>query len=225
MSFFKKFVNHNTRDSFVNRLRKKRFSRIQKEIEALIAKKGKIKILDLGGEIGYWQNIGWQNPNCTIYLLNLDTVPTGDNLPGFYHVTGNALDLPYRHGEFDLVFSNSVIEHMGSTENQQRFAQEVKRLCDNYIIQTPAFWFPLEPHSLLPFFQLIPHSLRARLIMWFNINYFPKAATYREALVVSKSTIMFTRSRFAKLFPGADIEVERLFGIAKSYTAFKISGT
>jgi hypothetical protein len=221
MSFLKLFVNHNTPDSFVNRMRKKRFARIQEEIERLVAEKGEIKILDIGGEMGYWKNIGWQNEHCSIYLLNLETVYKPELLPGFYHVTGNALDLPYTYGEFDLVFSNSVIEHVGSEENQQKFADEIKRISDHYIVQTPSFWFPLEPHSLLPFFQFIPHALRAFPIMWFNINYFPKASSYKDAVVVSKSTIMFTKARFKKLFPGATIEVERLLGIPKSYTVIK----
>lgn len=203
-------------------MRKNRFSLIQKEIEGLILQKGNIKILDIGGEIGYWKNIGWQNHNCTIYLLNLDTGNTPENMPGFCHVTGNALHLPYQFGEFDLVFSNSVIEHMGSIDKQRIFADEVKKVCTKYIIQTPSFWFPLEPHSLLPFFQFIPHAVRAYFIMWFTINYFPKASTYKEAIAVSKSTIMFTKKRFKKLFPDADIQVEWLLGLPKSYTAVKL---
>lgn len=222
MNFIKLFVNHTKPGSFVNRLRKKRFALLQNEIEKLISEKGKIKILDIGGEMGYWKNIGWQNAHCTIYLLNLANNNTPADIPGFIHVTGNALSLPYQFGEFDLVFSNSVIEHMGSKENQLQFAKEVKRVCDKYIIQTPSFWFPLEPHSLLPFFQFIPHSLRAYLIRWFSINYFPKAANYQDAVAVSKTTIMFTRRQFKKLFPDADIQVERLFGISKSYTAIKL---
>ncbi|MBI2283786.1 MAG: methyltransferase domain-containing protein [Bacteroidetes bacterium] len=203
-------------------MRKKRFALLETQIEALIARKGKIKILDIGGEKRYWENIGWQNPNCTIYLLNLDMADNAENSPGFVTVKGNALSLPYQAGDFDLIFSNSVIEHVGSYGNQELFAAEVKRVCDHYIIQTPSFWFPLEPHSLLPFFQFIPHALRAYLIMWFHINYFPKASNYRDALQVSRSTIMFTKKRFQKLFPDAECQVERLFGLPKSYTVVKL---
>ncbi len=223
MSFIKLFVNHNSPASFVNKLRKKRFSRIQQEIEQLIAEKGNIKILDIGGEMDYWKNMGWQNDHCSIYLLNLESVERPDPLSGFYHITGNALNMPYSPGEFDLIFSNSVIEHVGSYANQERFAAEVKRLGSHYIIQTPSLWFPLEPHSVLPLFQFIPHWFRAYLIMGFNINYFPKAKTYKEAVAVSRSTIMFTKARFKKLFPEAEMLTEYLFGLPKSYTA--ISGT
>jgi hypothetical protein len=58
--------------------------------------------------------------------------------------------------------------------------------------------------------------------MNFNINYFPKAETYKEAIIVSYSTLMFTHKRFKQLFPDAEIQVERFLGIPKSYTAIKL---
>lgn len=222
MSLFKRWVNHQKEDSFVNRLRKKRFALLQAEIEQLIAQKGSIKILDIGGETDYWKNIGWNRSKCTIYLLNLANAPGQQEEPGFVRVTGSALALPFEPGEFDLIFSNSVIEHVGSYDNQAQFAKEVKRVCNKYIIQTPSLWFPLEPHSLIPFFQFIPHALRARLIMQFHINYFPQQTTYEKALTVSHSTLMFTRSRFQQLFPEGNMHTETLFGIPKSYTVVKM---
>jgi hypothetical protein len=115
-----------------------------------------------------------------------------------------------------------VIEHVGSYANQQIFAGEVRRVSDKYIVQTPSIWFPLEPHSLIPLFQFLPHPIRALLIMTFNINYFPKAKKYKEAIKVSHSTLMFTHKRFKQLFPEAEIQVERFLGIPKSYTAIKL---
>jgi len=222
MNLFKLLVNHQKEDSFVNRLRKKRFALIQLQIEQLIAQKGAIKILDIGGEINYWKQIGWKSNLCTIYLLNLESPFGNEDLPGFVRITGNALELPFEEGEVDLIFSNSVIEHVGSYSNQALFAQEVKRVCKRYIIQTPSLWFPLEPHSLIPLFQFIPHAVRALLIMLFNINYFPKQQTYQKALAISNSTLMFTHQRFRKLFPEGAIYTETLLGIPKSYTVVKM---
>lgn len=222
MSIFKLLVNHQKKESIVNRFRKKRFELLSARIEKLID--GDIfKILDVGGDIRYWKNIGWDHPACKIHLLNLykSEIPSTETVK-FTSVVGNALDLPYQKKDFDLIFSNSVIEHVGSYENQKQFANEVMRISDNYIIQTPAIWFPLEPHSLWPLFQFIPHPIRALLIMTFNINYFPKAKTYKEAIKVSKSTIMFSKQRFQKLFPEAEILVEWFLGIPKSYTAVKL---
>jgi len=223
MNFLNSLFNHSRQDSFVNRLRKKRFASLQKGIESLADQKDVCKILDIGGDISYWKHLGWHNDHCHIYLLNLYENKIDESESKLFHsVIGNALQMPFKPGDFDLIFSNSVIEHVGSKENQQIFAAEVRRLCDKYIIQTPSFWFPLEPHSLIPFFQFIPHKVRALLIMTFHINYFPKAANYRDAVEVSKSTIMITKKQFRKLFPDAEIHVERLLGIPKSYTAVKL---
>jgi 2-polyprenyl-3-methyl-5-hydroxy-6-metoxy-1,4-benzoquinol methylase len=223
MSYVKFFINHDKSDSFVNKLRRKRFQLVQSSIENLLQKDRKFKIIDLGGDINYWVQLDWQQPNIETTLLNLYDNNLDDNLKSnFISIKGNALDTPFKGKSFDLVFSNSVIEHVGSYENQSKFADEVRRLSNRYIIQTPSLWFPLEPHSLIPLFQFIPHSIRAILIMLFNINYFPKAKNYSEALVTSRTTLMFTKKRFKALFPEAHIHVEKLFGIPKSYTAVKL---
>ena len=219
---FKLLVNHHKKNSFVNQFRQKRFELLKNGIEKLI-QKDHFKILDIGGDIQYWKNIGWQHPACKIHLLNLyeSKVPENET-DQFSSSVGNGLSLEYKKGEVDLIFSNSVIEHVGSYENQQIFAGEVRRVSDKYIVQTPSIWFPLEPHSLIPLFQFLPHPIRALLIMTFNINYFPKAKTYKAAIKVSHSTLMFTHKRFKQLFPEAEIQVERFFGIPKSYTAIKL---
>ena len=219
---FKLLVNHHKKNSFVNQFRQKRFELLKNGIEKLI-QKDHFKILDIGGDIQYWKNIGWQHPACKIHLLNLyeSKVPENETHQ-FSSSVGNGLSLEYKKGEVDLIFSNSVIEHVGSYENQQIFAGEVKRVSDKYIVQTPSIWFPLEPHSLIPLFQFLPHPIRALLIMTFNINYFPKSKTYKAAIKVSHSTLMFTHKRFKQLFPEAEIQVERFLGIPKSYTAIKL---
>lgn len=219
---FKLLVNHHKKNSFVNQFRQKRFELLKNGIEKLI-QKDHFKILDIGGDIQYWKNIGWQHPACKIHLLNLyeSKVPENETHQ-FSSSVGNGLSLEYKKGEVDLIFSNSVIEHVGSYENQQIFAGEIRRVSDKYIVQTPSIWFPLEPHSLIPLFQFLPHPIRALLIMTFNINYFPKAKTYKAAIIVSHSTLMFTHKRFKQLFPEAEIQVERFLGIPKSYTAIKL---
>ena len=223
MSYVKFFINHEKSDSFVNKLRRKRFQLLQKSIENLVHPDKKFSVIDLGGDVNYWQQLNWQLPNVQTTLLNLYENKINDDLKSnFISIQGNALEAPFDSKSFDLVFSNSVIEHVGSYENQEKFANEVRRLSDKYIVQTPSLWFPLEPHSLIPLFQFIPHRIRALLIMVFNINYFPKAKSYKEALNTSKTTLMFTKKRFKKLFPEADIQVEKLFGIPKSFTAVKL---
>ena len=154
MSYVKFFINHEKSDSFVNKLRRKRFQLLQNSIEKLVKPDKKYRVIDLGGDVNYWLQLNWQLPNVETTLLNLYENKISDDLKSnFISIQGNALQSPFDDKIFDLVFSNSVIEHVGSYENQFKFAEEVRRLSDRYIVQTPSFWFPLEPHSLIPFFQ------------------------------------------------------------------------
>jgi SAM-dependent methyltransferase len=70
--------------------------------------------------------------------------------------------LPYEDGEFDLVYSSSVIEHV-PREQRAAFAAEVTRVGRGLYVQTPAYSFPVEPHSLLPFAHWLPAALRRPL--------------------------------------------------------------
>lgn len=57
--------------------------------------------------------------------------------------------LPFADREFDLVYSSSVIEHI-APHQRRAFAAEIRRVGRGWFVQTPAYSFPLEPHSLLP---------------------------------------------------------------------------
>jgi 2-polyprenyl-3-methyl-5-hydroxy-6-metoxy-1,4-benzoquinol methylase len=72
----------------------------------------------------------------------------------------------FQNDEFDIVFSNSVIEHVGSYEEQNLMASEVRRVGKRYFIQTPNLFFPIEPHFLFPFFQFLPLDYRVTLIIF-----------------------------------------------------------
>lgn len=209
--------------SFVNRARARRAHHIRQYFSKMEKVRPTVRILDIGGTHLYWQTIGLFLLGTTyeyhITLLNKSRTDLAGDLEGFAAIEGDACRLEFERGDFDIVFSNSVIEHLGSFENQKRMASEVRRISDNYVIETPCLFFPLEPHSHVPGFQFLPHWVRAILIRNFSINYFPKKETLRECVEVSKSTLMLTKRKFQRLFPDATIHVERFLGLAKSYTA------
>jgi SAM-dependent methyltransferase len=73
--------------------------------------------------------------------------------------------LPFADGEFDLGFSNAVVEHVaGGREGQRRFVHELCRVARRVFVTTPNRWFPLEVHTLLPFVHWLPAPVRERLI-------------------------------------------------------------
>lgn len=206
-------------DSFVNRLRRRRAEGLTRLLES-VPREQTVRILDVGGTLHYWRTTGMLDPDrYEITLLNLEEEQLPADTRGFESLAGDATSLPFPDASFDVVFSNSVIEHMGSRERQRQMADEVRRVGRRFIIQTPSKWFPLEPHSHIPLFQFLPRPARALLIQHFTINYFPTRPTFKECMEVSDSTILLARGEFQRLFPEASIMVERLAGLTKSYTA------
>jgi SAM-dependent methyltransferase len=81
--------------------------------------------------------------------------------PGPFVRADPAAGLPFADGEFDLAYCNSVIEHV-PRERRAAFAAELRRVGRGWLVQTPAWSFPVEPHALLPFAHWLPAGLRRR---------------------------------------------------------------
>ena len=148
--------------SFSNTRRSRRFEAFAAIVEDLLAKQDRpLRILDIGGTNSFWENRGWAGrEDVEIVLVNLWAEnKVHANIDG---VAGDATNLSeFADGSFDVVFSNSVIEHLQTRDNQAAMAAEVRRLAPVYWIQTPNFWFPVEPHFLTPAWHWLPVS-RAR---------------------------------------------------------------
>ena len=75
-------------------------------------------------------------------------------------LTGDGLNMPFRDKEFDVVFSNAVIEHVGDREAQKQFVTECLRVGKRVFLTTPSRSFPLESHTMIPCAHWLPESLR-----------------------------------------------------------------
>jgi hypothetical protein len=122
-------------------------------------------ILDVGGTPETWDLLDIRP---RVILLN--TPRTHDELAAAKTwVAGDGRMLPFRDASFDIVFSNSVIEHVGDVESQRRFAAEIMRVGRAYWVQTPNRRFPVEQHLLTPFIHWLPKPIQRAIVPRFNV--------------------------------------------------------
>jgi hypothetical protein len=218
----RKLVSPNKPRSFSNGLRRRRFELFK----AMIAQMPNlpIRILDVGGTQIFWENMDFTRDDAKnkfeITLLNIEPIPVSH--PNFKSVLGDARNMPeFRDNEFDIVFSNSVIEHVGDFNDQKRMADELRRVGKYYFIQTPNYYFPVEPHFLFPLFQFLPIAVRAILINEFNLGNTRRIPNKQEALKYVKSLQLLSQNQLKSLFPDAVINKEKLFGLTKSFMCIR----
>ena len=85
--------------------------------------------------------------------------------PHIRAVRADGRALPFADGEFEIAFSNAVVEHVhGGREGQRRFVHELCRVADRVFVTTPNSHFPLEVHSLVPFAHWLPRPTRDRIL-------------------------------------------------------------
>ena len=144
--------------------------------------------------------------------------------------------LPYGDGAFDVVFCNSVIEHVTfpkddcinrtipnrdwvaeSMRNQAAFAAEIRRVGKSYFVQTPHKAFPVEAHTWLPFVGWLPHQATVAVVK-VSDRYWVKHCGYVDWNLLG-SRAMRT------LFPDASLHVERVLGLPKSLVAYRRNPT
>lgn len=71
---------------------------------------------------------------------------------------------PFEDKQFDLCWSNAVIEHVGDTERQLLFLSEMKRVARYAYFTTPNRFFPIEVHTKLPLIHMLPKPCFDRLL-------------------------------------------------------------
>lgn len=207
----------------ISSFRIKRFALMLGLIDKVIADKGKAHILDIGGTAEYWLKLEplWKGRDLTFTLVNLQAEAVHD--PRFVSRAGDACAMPeFADKAFDIVHSNSVIEHVGRWKQMRAMANECARLAPRYFVQTPAFGFPVEPHFRTPFYHWLPQPLRIWLTMTIPLGYYPRAETVDDAMRFVEDAILLDERRMRALFPApARIEKERVLGLTKSFIAIR----
>jgi hypothetical protein len=221
-----KLTNYNNPKSLGSRMRAKRLAPLVKLISKIHEENGKVVILDVGGRETYWKALDsdfLKNHGVRITILNLPCDLVAKESEGFIYAVGDACDLSqYADNSFDIVHSNSVIEHVGNWERVKAFAKEVRRLAPNLFVQTPYFWFPIEPHFIKPVHHWLPKSLRVWMWLRFRMGERGRARNIDEAMQkLDDEPYLLDMKMFRFLFPDCTILKERFLLLTKSMVAYR----
>lgn len=179
------------------------------------------RVLDLGGGVYFWElarSEGLPVPQVTVFNIRPGPAKL---LPEVKWLQGDARSTGLGESSFDVVFSNSLVEHLFDWNSQVRFASEVKRLAPNYFVQTPNKWFFVEPHFVTPFIHWVPASVRRvlgpRATLW---GWVDGATRVRYNQMLREIRLLGVREMHT-LFPDARIVGEKWMGMTKSIVAIK----
>ncbi len=179
---------------------------------------GSMRVLDLGGIWQMWTSA----PVRPAALTLLNRCAQAPPQPWIDIVEGDACEPPacLRGERFDLVFSNSVLEHVGGPWRRKAFAQVVEDHGDHHWIQTPNRWFPIEPHFLFPGFQHLPLETRAAIAMRWPLGH-NQTTNPRVALGNVLYSDLLGAREMRHYFPDSEVTFERLLGLRKSVIAVR----
>lgn len=180
-------------------------------------------LLDVGGSPWFWMS----HPQAVkrIDSVNLQEIPWSSKQSPSHNITtlvGDGCSLPTSDKSYDIAFSNSVIEHIGSWERQQQFAAEIRRVAKALWVQTPAYECPIEPHYLTPFVQYLPHSFQKMILRWCTVWGWVERPNRDQVNSIIETTRLLRKSEMRQLFPDCEIITERMFCmVPKSYIAVR----
>lgn len=180
------------------------------------------RILDVGGSPDIWK---FSSTAPKLTLLNLPSALVSSR-SGIAQVAADGRILPFRDQSFDIVFSNSVIEHVGGALDQQRFATEVSRVGRYYWVQTPNRRFPIELHLMMPLIHYMPKTLQVRLVNRFTLwEVLIKPSEFERTAYINhflNELRLLDAPALQALFPEAHILTERTLGLRKSLIAVRV---
>jgi hypothetical protein len=206
-------------DSLASRMRRARVAHFFEVVHSTFGRQP-VEVLDVGGMEHYWE-MSW-NERCEgmrITLLNLEPEPLRSSLP-IRSLAGDARHMPqFADRQFDICFSNSVIEHVGSLADQKSMADEVRRVAKTYYVQTPYRYFPIEPHFHVPGWAQLPLWLRTWMHQRMDLGWVKKRPDYLDARIAVEQCRLLSIREFRLLFPDGRIHLERLGPLVKSMTA------
>ena len=196
-------------------------SRRMRLFERLLHISSRTRVLDVGGSPRIWE-FASVRPRLTILNTPSAIERSSDHI-GF--VAGDARMLPFQDAAFDVVFSNSVIEHVGDGADQRRFAEEIARVGRQYWIQTPNRHFPIELHVMLPVIHYFPKSWQRSIVnrftVWEKVVHPTEQCRAFYVHHFLEELHLLDARELQNLFPDAKVIPETVFGLSKSLIAVR----
>lgn len=211
---FARFIDPNRAGSFTHNCRQHRIEEFKRRFPAL----ADMDVLDLGGTADSWRAAGLRAKSLT--LVNLDPFAEAEE-PWMHTIQGDACIGGF--GKFDLVFSNSLLEHLGGHAKRQQFADVVRESAPAWWVQTPYRYFPVEPHWVFPWFQFLPFRARTALTRRWDLGHMPARNDPAEAAELVASVELISATEMRSYFPESEIWFERFAGLPKSLVAVHTS--
>ena len=208
-----KLIDPDHAGSFTHRMRQQRLEEFKRRFPDL----ADMRVLDLGGTAVSWSVLGLRPASVTV--VNLDHDGKGTCEPWMEIVHADACAGGF--GQFDLVFSNSLMEHLGGHARRQQFANVVRESAPAWWVQTPYRYFPIEPHWVFPGFQFLPFRMRVLICQHWSMLHMPACKDAAEAADLVASTELISGTEMRTYFPNSEIWFERIAGIPKSLVAIK----
>lgn len=121
--------------------------------------------------------------------------------------------LPFNDKEFNIAFSNAVIEHVGNTEDQRVFVKEMLRVSKAFFLTTPNRWFPIEFHTALPLLHFLPKKVYRRMLIAIGESYWSR----------ERNLNLLSKNELHALFPeesGVKLDSVKLFGMSTNLIAY-----
>lgn len=202
-------------DSLAARARRRRWAMFLARFPDL----GTANVIDLGGTPEFWARCPVRPARLAV--VNLDP-PKAEGPPWVEVIVGDACQAAdlVRGGTYDIVFSNSTIEHVGGHDRCQAFAKSVRRLGSRHWIQTPYRYLPIEPHFVFPAFQFLPVAFRHRIAARWPLSYTRSiGGVLDDPTGAVLATELLGRTQLHYYFPDSEIVSERMLGITKSIIA------
>jgi hypothetical protein len=175
-----------------------------------------MRVLDLGGDTRYWRAATVRPAHVTV--VGIEDWALEDPEPWMSVLRADACDPDAIPGGFDLVFSNSVIEHVGGPRFRRGFAQTVVQSGTHHWVQTPYRYFPLEPHLVFPGFQFLPPAAKVQVARKWPLSHIRGRSDIEPVGYVMDHELI-TVTEMEVLFPEAEIIRERVGPLVKSLVA------